>query len=267
MRRLIKLPRPGLWAALIALPVLLLAACGESADQQEIENAVRDTGNNWNDRNVDAFVARWTDQGLIQEFGQDGETQNVQEIRDSLGQFMGDPPINIREVSDVEVSDQTATAEVEYALGKAVSLEEWSLVEDGGMWKIDATETLTPPVPSGATAIDLEMNEFAFIFDRDNIDQQVAFEVRNTGDQPHEIALLKTDVPLSDLLAMPPTEEPPGEFVGFVDPLDPGQETNMVFDGDLESGRYVVACFLPDTDDPQMTPHALKGMITEFNVE
>jgi hypothetical protein len=41
----------------------------------------------------------------------------------------------------------------------------------------------------------------------------------------------------------------------------------MAFEAPLEPGRYALVCFFPDTDDPEMTPHAEKGMASEFTVE
>jgi len=49
---------------------------------------------------------------------------------------------------------------------------------------------------------------------------------------------------------------------------DPGQKNNLVFAEPLESGRYLMICFRPDTTEgPNGTPHAVKGMVREFAVK
>ena len=40
----------------------------------------------------------------------------------------------------------------------------------------------------------------------------------------------------------------------------------MLFVNSLAAGRYAMLCFLPDVNDAAETPHAMKGMITEFAI-
>jgi hypothetical protein len=47
----------------------------------------------------------------------------------------------------------------------------------------------------------------------------------------------------------------------------PGQSSGVLVLKDLEAARHVMVCFLPDTTDPQGTPHALKGMIADFRIQ
>jgi hypothetical protein len=61
--------------------------------------------------------------------------------------------------------------------------------------------------------------------------------------------------------------EPEGiEFQGFSQARS-GDSYNMVLLNDLAAGHYAFVCFFPDTDDPEMTPHAFKGMVSEFDVQ
>ena len=46
----------------------------------------------------------------------------------------------------------------------------------------------------------------------------------------------------------------------------PGESGNIVFAKTLDPGRYGLFCFFPDVNDPEQTPHALKGMYAEFSV-
>jgi len=49
--------------------------------------------------------------------------------------------------------------------------------------------------------------------------------------------------------------------------LGPGEENKLVFTGELGPGRYLMVCFLPDANDPEMTPHAFKGMASVFRIQ
>ena len=55
------------------------------------------------------------------------------------------------------------------------------------------------------------------------------------------------------------------EIVAF-GAYEPGETANVVFAESLEPGRYGVFCFFPDVNDPEHTPHALKGMFAEFSI-
>jgi hypothetical protein len=58
------------------------------------------------------------------------------------------------------------------------------------------------------------------------------------------------------------------EFIGGTNDVAAGESSNIVFVAPLEAGRYVMVCFLPDTDEgPEGTPHFAKGMVKEFTVE
>lgn len=129
-------------------------------------------------------------------------------------------------------------------------------------------EHLSPEIPSGVTAIDLSMSEFAFSFDASAVtsDQTIAFSVENVGEQPHEIGLARVPADFDLQAALQSEEEPPGiEEIGFLDPQDPGATANLVFTEPLEPGRYVMVCFIEDPATGQ--PHALLGMFSDFTIE
>ena len=62
-----------------------------------------------------------------------------------------------------------------------------------------------------------------------------------------------------------------GEVIGFLGvkvPVIPGARAKMAVP-ELESGRYALICFLPDTSVPgeEQPPHFVLGMVSEFEVE
>jgi hypothetical protein len=131
-------------------------------------------------------------------------------------------------------------------------------------------------VPDGTTLVHVDLNEFAFAFNPDDVTgANVAFEAANVGEQQHELAIARipADADLDALIAEfagggPDTPPPAGvEFLGAVAPVEPDATQNLVFVDPLTPGRYAMLCFFPDTDDPEETPHALLGMVNEFTIE
>jgi hypothetical protein len=249
--------------ALVAVAAVAVACGGDDGEEGKVRDTADAIAQAYNDKDVDTFLSYWTDNAIQEEYGATRE-----EIRGVLGDFLGDPLLSVRSMSNVDVSGDTATADVELAFGKLLQPERDSFVKQDGVWKIDSTEDLAPEIPSDVTAIDLKLDEFAFDFDSSAITSgDIAFRVENVGEQPHEIILAKIPEDLNLQEALQSEETPPGvEDVAFVEPLDPGARTEMVFAESLEPGRYVLLCFIPDAEDPVGTPHVFKGMQAEFNV-
>jgi hypothetical protein len=95
----------------------------------------------------------------------------------------------------------------------------------------------------------------------------VALALSNKGKQPHEAVLVKVAPGVNLQEALQSDGEPEGlEFQGFSS-AEPGASYNMVLLSDLSAGHYALVCFFPDLDDPQLTPHAFKGMVSEFDIK
>jgi hypothetical protein len=103
-----------------------------------------------------------------------------------------------------------------------------------------------------------------------------AFTLANEGAELHEAILLRildAEVSIDDLMAMSDEEaEAAIEFVGGA--VACPDDTTEPFGAALESGRYVVACFLPvgstaDADLEQLDgpPHADEGMVLQITVD
>ena len=122
------------------------------------------------------------------------------------------------------------------------------------------------------TAVDLKLQEFAFVFEAaETTGGTFAFQVENVGQQARQIVIEQVPAGL-DLeqaaQAFVTGVEPEGtEEVGFLAALPPGAKHTVVFTEALSPGRYALLCFLPDENDPAATPHALKGMVADFTVE
>ena len=227
-----------------------------------VEAALRAAADNWNKKNVEAFLAGWTDKALQGEFD---ETRA--ELRNDLPMFIGEPLITVRSITNVVTTGNTASLKAELIFGTAIDTSNFTFVLEGGTWKIDSEVHVPTPIPAGVSTVDLRLQEFAFVYDRNAVaGGNVAFNISNVGQQMHEVLLAKLDpnLNLQQAIMNPDGPPPPGfDVLAHAGPWPPGERTTLVFTQPLAAGRYAFLCFVPDADG---TPHALKGMISEFTV-
>ena len=121
------------------------------------------------------------------------------------------------------------------------------------------------------------MLDFEFVFSDPIPSGMGIWEITNSGEQPHEVALVKgpDGVTLEQVLAVseadmsggtPPADSPSAddfEPFGNTVAISGGQTTWVPFD--LEPGTYVAFCFV--TDPETGLPHMMLGMTTVFTVE
>jgi hypothetical protein len=123
----------------------------------------------------------------------------------------------------------------------------------------------SPPVAD----ITVDMMDFAFAQDKPYTAGNHTIKVTNSGQQPHEIVLVKLDEgkTAADFAAAfapdAPPGPPPGMPVGGVTPLSRGQ--TAYFQAELTPGNYAALCFLPDPETGRV--HIDLGMMQEFTVE
>ncbi|MBI2913070.1 MAG: hypothetical protein HYY03_04040 [Chloroflexi bacterium] len=251
---------------LFAVPTLaLVAACGggdgggSAEDKAAVEQTIREVAS-YGGEDVDAFLERVTDNFLLIF---NGFTRD--ECRDNADECVGEPAESVT-LSNTSVDGDEATTDAAFGGQPGFHLY---LVREDGVWKVDDISDITKEIPDGVTKVDLELNEFAFGFNRADVkDGDFAFAVKNVGNQHHVVAVsrIPEDLDLEEAIAS--GEEPEGaEDIVDKGPFRPGDEGSVVFDEPLEPGRYVLLCFLPDTEDPDKTPHFQKGMYAEFTVE
>jgi hypothetical protein len=257
--------------ALIALSAVAIA-CGDDDDDDgggseadreailEIANALASTnGETATQEEIDFYLEHITD-SFVQDFG----TESVEVCAEDAPSCIGEP------LTNVVIDDETV--EVDGDSGRAViSADEGSfgidLIKEDDVWKAEGLFVPDDDIPEGVEVVEMSLEEFAFDFDADALSGgDFALHVTNEGEQPHEVILapLPEEGTLEDLL-QDESFEPLPVFVKF--PYESGDESDVALPAPLEAGRYAFVCFLPDTDDPEMTPHAFKGMAAEFTVE
>ena len=209
---------------------------------------------------VDFFFAHVTDSLLEGTF----QTTREECMTDAVS-CIGEPS-EIASFTNTTVSGDSASTDGEFDFGNYTV----ALVLEGDVWMLDGFSPISPEIPAGVTPIDLQLNEFAFGFNRSSIENgNIAFAAENIGEQNHEVIVAKLDegVVLDDAIQFEGDGDPPGvTTITVAAGITPGSQFNVVFDEPLEPGRYALVCFFPDTDDPEETPHALKGMTAEFEV-
>lgn len=265
-----------------ALPLLLAAvstvamgmACGDDndANDEAIRGAVTSLVEKYNAGDAEGFFAAMTDEAVrdFLEF-QGMPVDDLEAAKEQAAPFIGEPPLEVRTIDIKESDDESATVELLSESGGVLEGDLIELVADGESWKVSLIRpfAVSPEVPDGYETIDLVLNEFSFGLEDDVPAGNIAFALENQGEQPHEAVLLRLDEDVDLQEALQSDEEPEGlEFLGGVFNVEAGDEYNLVFMQALDAGRYALVCFLPDTDEgPQGTPHAFKGMVTEFQIQ
>jgi len=132
-----------------------------------------------------------------------------------------------------------------------------------------ASDDEAPTADAGKVAL----SEFTFVPDA-AFTGQGTVEIDNVGNQVHEMIIMKLadGKTLTDakkfLLAPPgspaPAGAPPLTSAGGIVGLGPHQK--MFETLSLTPGKYVLACFFPDTSKPGGIPHALEGMLKEITI-
>lgn len=264
MGRFKRARNPGLrrWLLLAAAGALVAmgGACSddEASDEElaEVENTVSAVLGATSDSAEEA-VTMVTD-NLIEKV----LFSNREDCEANAAECIGDP-IEIESFEDTEIDGDEASTTITAEFGTL----EVDLVREDDAWLVDSMSAASDELPDGAEEVDLRLVDFGFEFEEGDIpdDGNFAFNVSNEGDQPHEVLVFPIggDGELSDVLEE--LDAPPAAVKVFV---QPGQEDiAMAFQAPLEAGRYALVCFFPDTEDPEGTPHAVKGMVAEFTIE
>lgn len=266
-------------AALAFAGALLAFGAGACGDDDgdgahvEVEGTVEAMITAYGSGDTDAFLATLTDSALaeLMEVSED----EVVDLKEQLPEIIGEDPPVILGFSDTEVTGDTATTVANFESDGVLENDRFNLAKNGDGWIITEFDgyAVSPEIPSDYTTISMPVQEFAFGLDPSLIKsgEKVAFDIQNVGKQKHEAAMvsLADGVDLQEALAeaLASGEEPAGlDLVARVT-IEPGAQYNMVVQDELPPGRYAFVCFMPDVTDPEFTPHAFKGMVSEFTLE
>ncbi len=145
----------------------------------------------------------------------------------------------------------------------AKGMRRWLTVTD------PPAEPPPPPVAKGR----VDMADFAF-GELPALDSgPLVLEVANSGQEPHEMVVLRLEgVSVKDLVPMltgppgegaAPTGPPPFRFMGGVQAIMPGKRAWVTLN--LPAGDYALICFIPSPANKGQS-HAALGMVQSFRV-
>jgi hypothetical protein len=260
-------------SVVILLSAFFTIGCGDNLEvkaikEQTAEETIRATIDAFKEGDAAAFLDRWTDAGLMDEFGYSRD--QIVANPDQFFVTSSNGSVRIAEFRHTDVEGDRATVEFEVVYGEVVTPQRYSLVIQEDAWRIDSTLQLPADLPLGTTGVPLNLVDFAFQFNEATIPAgNFAFVMDNVGKQPHEAILLSVpeDYTIQQLFESQSPDLPEGvSFVGAVGPFKPGERGRMVFSRRPSPGVYMLLCFLPDSEDPEGTPHAFKGMAVRFLV-
>jgi hypothetical protein len=177
---------------------------------------------------------------------------------------IGDP-LPPESVGETEVDGDSATSMVTLDFG----VLEVGTVSQEDTWLVDSMQATSDEEPEGAASVSLGMDEFAFEFEEGDIpsDGNFVFSASNTGEQPHEAAVvgIPAEGTVEDAIAGLGQDVQPSMFKIYIQPEQ--EDIVIAPETPLAAGRYALVCFFPDLEDEAGTPHADKGMIAEFTIE
>ena len=139
----------------------------------------------------------------------------------------------------------------------------FSLMAAGLLLAIGASVATYPQAASAqaSTRMTLTLNEFSIISEAPAVAAgDVTFDVVNTGEDVHEVIVIRSDM---DIKALPPSkvrgevdEDAIGEFVASFEDVQPAASASGTVT--LTPGRYILLC--------NLTNHYAKGMVSTLQV-
>ena len=210
------------------------------------------------------FAALFTPEGLLEEFG----TANPYDLPAIIQGFGVVPKFRLISLDTVLVlPDGRYYAEATYRFGNALAREGAYYVEqNGGLLAAPGTVDLPVDVPADAQTATGELVDFGFNLSETSFTTgaPIAFDVTNTGQYPHEFAVVQPPAGATiEQVMEDPALQQQLRFVGATF-AEPGQQAPPLVLFDLEPGTYTIVCFV---DVPEGVPHVMRGMVAEFTVQ
>jgi hypothetical protein len=186
---------------------------------------------------------------------------------DVVGELQGTQFGNFAAGAVSSYADGSVSVDVTYMQTEYQFISErWTLVQDGGYWKIDDLESLSPQPEGDTGVLGFVLTEYAFTAaGATEITEMPVLLLHgaNQGAEPHEMVVLKLPEGMTvDQLLADESLFSQVEFIGQSF-FEPGQEGDMAL-VNLPPGTYTLVCFVTAPDGQ---PHAAKGMVSEFTVD
>lgn len=275
---------------LVAIPLalaLVAGACGGDSGSDassDVEKTVRSSLEAENTKDVDAFLALWTDKGL-ESYDQGSRA----ELKSGKSEGFGENKLELLEFNDTKITGTKATtvvdvAPMEFKVAKVLYRATFTLIEKDEKWLIDGFDFKgSPPPADGTEVVTIKAQDFAFLLDKTEAPTDVAFRFENVGKEQHELTLYKgpdgvdiktAKAALENVDGSELKDIPSGYVVDHISFADVGQKLDVTFAEELKPGTYILACYIPQGgfgDDgpvnPDGTPHIKLGMINTLTIK
>lgn len=268
---------------LAAFATTAFAACGDEEEAQELSYTITQEGKKTTLSGPSSAETGEAEITLSNEGEKDGELQLIRvegdhsadEVIKALGGaeqgkpfpdwFFAGGGLGVTKPGDETTATQVMRPGTYYAFDLEAGKPDPSAVPAIEVSGDESDDTLEGDAT--VTAVD-EDEEYAFETDAFPSGQaEIVFD--NQGEQPHHllIAPIEGDATAEDVQTFFETEKgkpPISEEGGFDTAVIEGGESQLV-NVDLEPGRYAFFCFISDREGGK--PHALKGMVDEFEIE
>ncbi|MBX3071989.1 MAG: hypothetical protein KF883_15900 [Thermomicrobiales bacterium] len=172
----------------------------------------------------------------------------------------------------------TVSADVQLIRGHQLFHERWTFlfrevsgdtgtpVADGqGVWRAHRIQPLPVDEPGDVSRVGVRLDEYRIRLDKVSVNgPNIMLTGRNDGDEAHEMLVIQLapSAKVEDLL-LPSSGFPAGIAIIGELTLLPGETGELIL-VDLEPGRYVIACLLPDEDG---IPHLSFGQKATLDVK
>ena len=233
-----------------------VAASQEKIDSAEAQVALLSTFLAWNRKDRDAFTANFTDTGL---------SGTVLSLPESLG----DPAIAPRRIMEATVSEDTVTVHAMFALGTHRHSVRYSMAKQGGVWKIDAEERLSPKIKGDPTVVNVRLDGCASASRTEAVvEGKVAFTIEHAGEGHQHLILKKVpeNLDLERLLQDEPAASEGVVDVAFIASTMAGKSMNVAFTQALQPGRYALVCYPQGSVDAEYGQSPAEGIVATVTV-
>jgi hypothetical protein len=131
-----------------------------------------------------------------------------------------------------------------------------------------AASACQPVGDGGGTAVTVTLDEWSVAAMPASVSAgAVTFDVRNDGEEPHELVVVRGVAPEALTVVDSRVDEdalPDGAFIGEVEAFPAGETCNGTFE--LAPGSYTLFCNIVEQHDGEPESHVESGMVTTFEV-
>ena len=234
-----------------------VASNQERIDAAEAQAALFSAFLAWNRKDREGFASNFTDTGL---------SGTVLSIPDNLGE----PSIALRNIMESTVSEDTVTIHAMFALGTHRNSVRYSMAKEGGVWKVDTEERLSPKIKGEPTVVDVRLDGCTSLSESEAVvEVAVAITLEDTSESHQHLILKKVpeNLDLEQLLQGDVDVRDGVVDVAFIADTKIGETMNVAFTQALQPGRYALVCYSQSSVDAEYGQSPAEGIVATVTVK